>query len=43
MGPAREEARWLVLDEAHVSGLGSEAGLFDYGGQAGLALGEPGP
>ena len=38
---ARGGARWLVLDDAHVPGLGSEAGSFDYGGQAVLALGEP--
>ena len=41
MEPARGEARWLVLDEAHVPALGSEAGSFDYGGQAVLALDEP--
>ena len=41
MEPARGEARWLVLDEAHVSGLGSAADSFDYGGQAVLALGDP--
>ena len=41
MAPARGEARWLVLDEAHVPGLGSEADSFDYGGQAILALDEP--
>ncbi len=37
MEPARGEPRWLVLDEAHVPALGSEAGSFDYGGQAGQA------
>ncbi len=41
MEPARGEARWLVLDDAHVSALGSEAGSFDYGGQDSLALDEP--
>ncbi len=25
------EARWLVLDDAHVPALGSEADSFDYG------------
>ncbi len=33
MEPARGEPRWLILDEAHVPALGSEAGSFDYGGQ----------
>ena len=33
MEPARGEARWLVLDDAHVPALGSEADSFDYGGQ----------
>ena len=33
MEPARGEPRWLVLDEAHVPALGSEAGSFDHGGQ----------
>ncbi len=41
MEPARGEARWLVLDYAHVSALGSEADSFDYGGQAVLTLDEP--
>ncbi len=41
MGPARGEARWLVLDDAHVPALGSEAVSFDHGGQAVLALDEP--
>jgi len=34
MEPARGEPRWLVLDESYVPVLGSEAGSFDYGGQA---------
>ena len=33
MEPARGEARWLVLDAAHVPALGNEADSFDYGGQ----------
>jgi len=33
MEPARGEARWLVLDDAHVPALGSEADSFDCGGQ----------
>ncbi len=41
MEPARREARWLVLDDAHVPALGSEADSFDYGGQDILALDEP--
>ncbi len=40
MEPARGEARWLVLDDAHVPALGSEADSFDYGGQAILTLDE---
>jgi hypothetical protein len=38
METVRGEARWLVVDEAHVPALGSEADSFDYGGQAVLAL-----
>ncbi len=41
MEPARGEARWLVLDDAHIPALGSEADSFDDGGQAVLALDEP--
>ena len=38
---ARGEARWLVLDDAHVPALGSEADSFDCGGQDSLPLDEP--
>ncbi len=41
MEPARGEARWLVLDDAHVPALGGRADSFDYGCQAVLALDEP--
>ncbi len=41
MEPARGEARWLVLHDAHVPALESEADSFDYGGQDILALDEP--
>ncbi len=40
MEPARGEARWLALDDAHVPALGSEADSFDYGGQAVLVVGK---
>ncbi len=30
---AREEARWLALDDAHVPAFGGAAGSFNYGGQ----------
>ena len=33
MEPAREEARWLALDDAHLPALGGAAGSFNYGGQ----------
>ena len=38
--PARGEAGWLVLDDAHVPALEGEAVSFDYGGQTVLTLDE---